>query len=96
MNIRLNYSLIIGLLLLSCSAKTDKNIQATPESIQHGVIYYEDGKFAGWPANNGIWSWDNEILVGFVVADHKDKTGHTYEPLTARNKYARSKDGGLN
>lgn len=29
------------------------------------VVYKQEGRFAGWPANHGIWSWGNEILVGF-------------------------------
>jgi len=64
--------------------------------IQHGVIFYEDGQYGGWPANHGIWSWDNEILVGFIQADHKEIRGHTYDRSTAKVKYARSKDGGVN
>lgn len=64
------------------------------ETIVHGTLYYQDGRFAGWPANHGIWIWENEILVGFVEAEHSDRPGHTYNPETARNKYARSFDGG--
>ena len=22
-------------------------------------VFYEKGRFAGWPANNGIWQWGN-------------------------------------
>ena len=32
----------------------------------------EEGRFAGWPANHGIWSWGNEILVGFSAGYHRD------------------------
>lgn len=28
-------------------------------------VYREPGRYAGWPANHGIWSWGEEILVGF-------------------------------
>nr|WP_286670524.1 sialidase family protein [Fodinibius salsisoli] len=64
--------------------------------IKHLKVYYEEGRFAGWPANNGIWSWGDEILVGFVEAAHKETEGfHTYDKKTTRNKYARSLDGGL-
>ncbi|HLT94806.1 MAG TPA: exo-alpha-sialidase [Membranihabitans sp.] len=70
---------------------TDK----VPGSIQHSVIYSAEGRFAGWPANNGVWIWGDEILVGFVEASHRETEGfHTYDRETARNKYARSKDGG--
>ena len=84
-------------MMISCadnqnnSAVSDEN----PEAIQHLKVYYEEGRFAGWPANNGIWVWEDEILVGFVEAAHRETEGfHTYDQETARNKYARSLDGG--
>jgi hypothetical protein len=62
------------------------------DNIHHGIIFYEDGQFGGWPANHGIWSWGNEILVGFIQAEYREARGlHTYDPKTARVKYARSK-----
>lgn len=66
----------------------------TSKDIEHVKVYYEEGKFAGWPANNGIWSWEDEILVGFVQADHMERSGHTYDVTTSLYKYARSLDGG--
>jgi hypothetical protein len=86
-------SLGILLILLSCNPQISESIVPV-ENIFHGIIYYEEGRFGGWPANHGIWAWENEILVGFVLADHIEKTGHTYDPLTTSNKYARSIDGG--
>jgi hypothetical protein len=35
---------------------------------QHVMVYSETGKFCAWPANEGIWSWGSEILVGFNIA----------------------------
>ncbi|MBW8331795.1 MAG: glycoside hydrolase, partial [Prolixibacteraceae bacterium] len=85
--------LIFGLFLLSFTNKKESIVNNT----QHGIVYYKEGNFAGWPANNGIWLWGNEILVGFVVSTHKEKSaGHSYDPAAAVNKYARSKDGGKN
>lgn len=67
----------------------------TGAAIEHSVIYQQDGRFAGWPANGGIWMWNNEILVGFVEAKYAETRGlHTYDQKTARHKYARSLDGG--
>lgn len=60
----------------------------------HHVICSEPDKFGGWPANDGIWQWGNEILVGFAVADHREKQGHTYDPETSTKRFARSLDGG--
>lgn len=36
--------------------------------LQNVIVYQEPGRFGGWPANHGIWSWGNEILVGFERA----------------------------
>jgi hypothetical protein len=35
------------------------------------VVYQEPGRFGGWPANQGIWSWGNEIVVGLRSAIFK-------------------------
>lgn len=79
-------------------AEKERTLNVSDENtktIRHQKIYYEVGRFAGWPANNGIWIWGDEILVGFVEAAHQETEGfHTYDRETARNKYARSLDGG--
>ena len=38
----------------------------------HVKVYAEPGRFGGWPANHGIWSWGDEILVGFSAGYSKD------------------------
>lgn len=38
---------------------------AEPVWKKNVIVAKEDGRFGGWPANNGAWSWGNEILVGF-------------------------------
>lgn len=94
--------LMLSFILLSCTGpsqeaevENDEN-NAYDKDIQHGIVHYQEGRFAGWPANHGIWSWDNEILVGFIEADYLERPGlHTYDSSTARCKYARSTDGGL-
>ena len=35
------------------------------------TIYREPGKFAGWPANYGMWAWGDELVVGFTVSSFK-------------------------
>ena len=35
--------------------------------MQHVTIFRDSGRYAGWPANYGIWSWEKEIVLGFVV-----------------------------
>ena len=44
-----------------------------PRVLRHVVVYGEPGRFAGWPANHGIWSWGDEILVGFSRGYYKDR-----------------------
>ena len=86
--------LMMLIILLSCTVQSSEENNEEME-IEHGVVFSENGKFGGWPANNGIWVWGNEILVGFVEADFKETKGlHTYDSNTALHKYARSKDGG--
>lgn len=97
MNLSLKHDyLFLAALFLFFSYLTDREIlDQENDSIQHLKVYYQEGRFAGWPANNGIWMWKNEILVGFVEGEFLESAGfHTYNRESARNKYARSLDGG--
>ena len=40
--------------------------------IKHVKVYAEPGRFGGWPANHGAWSWGDEMLVGFSAGYHQD------------------------
>ncbi len=62
----------------------------------HVPVYREPGRFAGWPANYGIWSWGDEIVVGFTVGYlrigagfHASDRDRPFRPMQAR-----SLDGG--
>ncbi len=60
-------------------------------------VYREPGRYAGWPANHGVWSWGNEILVGFSGAYFKwlGPERHPYDRERSEEPYlARSLDGG--
>jgi hypothetical protein len=59
-------------------------------------VYYEPGRFGGWPANHGMWIWDNEILVGLSRGFHKDLgTRHNIDrDKPEEHLLARSFDGG--
>src|SRR5437867_1661955 len=64
---------------------------------EYKLVYREPGRFGGWPANHGIWSWGNEILVGFSAAWWKEKPAdrHQYDSdKTEEPRLARSLDGG--
>jgi hypothetical protein len=65
--------------------------------IRHVRVYAEKGRFGGWPANHGIWSWGNEILCGFSAAwfMKKDPERHQYDNTKPEEpRLARSLDGG--
>jgi hypothetical protein len=64
--------------------------------MQHITVYREQGRYGGWPANYGIWSWDDEIVVGFTLGYYKTDGGfhardrdRPFVPMQAR-----SLDGG--
>jgi hypothetical protein len=72
-------------------------IDQHPSPIEQVMIYHERGRFGGWPANHGIWSWGDEILVGFSAGYHKDlgPAVHNIDrDLPEEHLLARSKDGG--
>ncbi|NLB41402.1 MAG: hypothetical protein GX815_03945, partial [Clostridiales bacterium] len=65
---------------------------------KHVIVYDEEGKFAGWPANNGIWSFGDEIIVGFIQGTLEKKVvdGHKIDyTQPSYNRQSRSKDGGI-
>ena len=66
--------------------------------LAHNVaVYREAGRFGGWPANNGAWSWGDEIVVGFTAAWYQklDPSMHQRDRTKpAEPRLARSLDGG--
>ena len=60
------------------------------------VVFEQEGRFGGWPANHGIWSWGDEILVGFEVGYFRaSDRGHSIDySRPAEHVLARSLDGG--
>ena len=72
-------------------------IHPHPSPAEHVMVYHERGRFGGWPANHGIWSWGDEILVGFSAGYHKDlgPAVHNIDhDRPEEHLLARSKDGG--
>lgn len=63
---------------------------------EHLIVYREAGKFAGWPANYGMWAWGDEIVVGFTQCTHLSQAGFhaRSRELPAYPMQARSLDGG--
>lgn len=65
--------------------------------VQHSNIFAEPKRFGGWPANHGIWSWNDEILVGFARGYTKDlgPDRHAIDrEKPEEHLLARSLDGG--
>lgn len=74
----------------------------TLKGAKHVVVFSQPGWFAGWPANNGVWSWEGgkEILVGFSYGRFVEQEGHNIEgksdtTRSIRSYLARSTDGGM-
>ncbi|QGY46811.1 hypothetical protein GM418_25085 [Maribellus comscasis] len=89
--LKLIYFVLLALLI------SDAFGQEPGAKIQHVKVYYEPGRFGGWPANNGIWSWENEILVGFARGYHKNLGQHMHNidrEKPEEHMFARSFDGG--
>ncbi len=78
---------------LSCGAFAGE--PAKP--VKHVRVYSRAGRYGGWPANHGIWSWGNEIVVGFSAAYYQwlNPDQHPYDRSKPEEPYlARSLDGG--
>lgn len=70
---------------------------AAAQNAQHVTVYKEKGRFGGWPANHGIWIWDNEIVVGFSRGYYKDLGPERHNidrEKPEEHLLARSTDGG--
>ena len=64
-------------------------------AIEHVEVIFEAERFAGWPANNGIWIWGDEVVVGFTLGYHKPSDGHPIDrDRPSGPMQARSLDGG--
>lgn len=65
-------------------------------SIRHITVYREPGRFGGWPANYGIWSWGDEVVLSFTLG-YMDLGGGFHKRDASRpfaTMQARSLDGG--
>ncbi len=89
------YRVMITTLVFALSASVSTKAQEKPAVVKNVTVYREAGRFAGWPANNGMWSWANEIVVGFSLGYHDDdgRSSHPIKGPTTQRQ-ARSVDGG--
>jgi len=82
----------LTLLCISAAFASD-----APKVIKHVTVYSRAGRYGGWPANHGIWCWNNEIVVGFSAAYYKwlGPDRHPYDRSRPEEPYlGRSLDGG--
>jgi hypothetical protein len=84
-------------LFAGCSpAAATNELLKDGDVIKHSFVHQEAGHFCGWPANNGVWNWGDEIVVGFHLMYYKESIdGHSIDrdkPTT--RLLARSLDGG--
>jgi hypothetical protein len=68
----------------------------TNTGIRNLIVYQEPDRFCGWPANHGLWSWGDEILVGFERVHYEvhEQEHSIRRDLPSEMHFARSLDGG--
>jgi hypothetical protein len=82
-------------MLITLSAQTTL-AQKSPSYAKHVKVYFEKGRFGGWPANHGMWNWGNEIVFGYSRGYYKDlgERHHIDREKPEEWWFARSLDGG--
>ena len=88
-----NLIVILSVLLAVSASAQD----VLPDSV-HGEVYYETGRYGGWPANGGIWNWGDEIVTVFTRGYYRADTRglHPIDRERPQAKVqARSTDGGV-
>lgn len=89
----------LSVILFSAALSVPALLPAAPQasSAEHVLVYHEAGRFAGWPANNGIWVWGDEIAVAFTRGWFKhDPNEHSRdEDKPTETVIGRSRDGGV-
>lgn len=70
---------------------------AAQPAVEHVTVWRQAGRYGGWPANHGIWSWGDEVLVGFTAGVLKtgDPMRHPIDRSAGeQHVLSRSLDGG--
>lgn len=100
----MNYRLAVGIIACHLAGAVglwrveDVRADAAEQpGFKHVIVYAEPGKFCGFPANAGAWSWGREILVGFHLAgyEERDRSHSTSKNAPTEIVQARSLNGGL-
>jgi len=69
---------------------------AQPPDVEHHIVYSTPHEFTGHPANEGMWQWGDEVLVGFNITlfSDRDDTHARADGAPRWSTFARSLDGG--
>lgn len=88
--------LAVGLAQTQASVGETDASETETAQVEHSVVYAGNGEFAGWPANEGLWSWGDEVLVAFNVTRVKQRDDYHNVDQQAYMwvNFARSMDGG--
>jgi hypothetical protein len=67
-----------------------------PATKENVIVYKKPGRYGGWPANQGLWQWGDELVVGFTATYYKETTtDHRIDRTKPSHRVqARSLDGG--
>jgi len=86
---------MVNAIVLTACLISAPDLVPVPDA-EHTIVYHREGRFGGWPANHGIWSWGDEILVGFSDGWYKDlgDRHHIDREKPEIHLLARSMDGG--
>lgn len=87
---------MLGAALVTALALRPAPAADPPNGVRHVVVDALPGRFAGWPANHGLWAWGDEILVGFSRGTYKDRGPYHHIDKEKPEEFllARSRDGG--
>ena len=82
--------------ILTPGSPTPTTPPARPVSRDNVIVYKEPGRYGGWPANQGMWQWGDELVVGFTATYYKETTtDHRIDRTKPSHRVqARSLDGG--
>lgn len=86
---------VAGAVALTAQSAAPTPPVASPE---HVILARAPGRYGGWSANHGIWSWGSEILVGFSWGHMRGGGAGRGHPIDRErpeeHMLARSLDGG--
>jgi hypothetical protein len=87
-------AILAGLILIGCPATV---LRANAPAVENYIVSGGEQYFHGWPANHGVWSWGDEILVGFLRGTYLyQEDAHSVDTTQPQPiLQARSLDGGV-